>query len=239
MAASHLFTVVGDGNVRRNMTTMNRASRPAMSNAKVIDCLALSTVRSSLLEVPEAANVCIFQSVSAILASSADTGSIFGTIDPVLTELASVLREFCEARSSIQILVAPPMFRLTPVWYHRHLPEISHQFSTAMTSNRPRNLHLLSSPVCQDLCDDGIFLNPVAGLHYLLHLFDDAQRVVDASAAKGLKYFKSLLVIIVSEECLFLVYPFNRLMSIAQRVIDASASKGLKYFKSLPVRIVS
>ena len=45
-------------------------------------------------------------------------------------------------------------------------------FSSAFTSNQPPNLHLLPSFTSQDLSPDGVFLNPISGLHYLIHLFD-------------------------------------------------------------------
>ena len=40
-----------------------------------------------------------------------------------------------------------------------------------MTSDRPANLFLIPSPVRQELAPDGINLTPVAGLHYVIHLF--------------------------------------------------------------------
>ena len=77
------------------------------------------------------------------------------------------------------------MFRTSPVWYRQGLPQIAHQFSSVMSTTRPRNLHLLASAVTQTLVADGVHLDPVAGLHYVLHLFDDAQHVISAIGPKG------------------------------------------------------
>ena len=185
MPTAALYAVVGDVNIRRNMTAMNVASRVNMASAKLIDCSTASSLVQALKTVPDNTSVCVVQCISSILASVQDTGSIFGTIDPILADFAGVLREFCSSRVDLQVTVAPPLYRLTPVWYRRHLPEIVQQFSSILSTNRPRNLHLLSSSVCQDLTDDGFSLTPIAGLHYLIHLFDESEALVKAIGAKG------------------------------------------------------
>ena len=185
MPPAQLIAVIGDDNVRRNMTVMNRSSRPLMETAKVIDCHTSATLRQALKDVPQEVTGCIIQSVSSIIAAAADAGSVFSTIDPVLTEFSATISEFCSAKASLQVLVAPPMFRTSPCWYRRGLPEISHQFSLILSANRPRNLHLLSGPTTQDLSEDGYHLTPVSGLHYVLHLFDDAQRFLNLIGARG------------------------------------------------------
>ena len=186
MPVAQLFAIIGDGNVRRNMTATNIASRPAMPTAKIIDCVSSSTFRQGLRDVPDNCTICVVQCLTAILAGTIDTGSIFSTVDPVLTEFGSVLREFCASRSNLLVTVMPPTFRETPVWYRRHLSQVAQQFSSILSQNRPANLHLLSSPGCQDLCPDGVHFTPVAGLHFILHLFDDAQRVVSSIGARGI-----------------------------------------------------
>ena len=104
---------------------------------------------------------CLVQSVMSFLASADDTGAIF----------ESMLREYCGQRSWIQVVVAPPMYCTTPVWYRRSLPLIALQFSAIVSLGWPRNLHLLTSPVSQELASDRVHLDPVSGLHYVLHLF--------------------------------------------------------------------
>ena len=185
MPSGQLFTVVGDANVRRNMTTMNMASREAMATAKVVDCKDLSAMAQCLRDISSDTTVCLVQSITSFLVSTTFAGTVFGTIDPILTEFAQQLQGFCSTRPSLQVLVAPPMYQFVPFWYRRHLPEVSQQFSAILSGQPARNLHLLSSPISQDLCEDGIHLTPVAGLHYLLNLFDDAKRVLSSIHAKG------------------------------------------------------
>ena len=45
----------------------------------------------------------------------------------------------------------------------------------ALSAARPSNLLLMASFVSQDLMPDGMFLTPVSGLHYVLHIFDQAE----------------------------------------------------------------
>ena len=193
MPPAQLYVVIGDSNVRRNMTQMTMASREAMTTAKVVDCVALSSLAQTLREVPAEATVLLVQSLTSFLVSAEDAGTIFGTIDPVLGEFNTLIRGFATSRHALQVMVAPPMYRASPAWYRRHLPQIAHQFSLVLSASRPKNLHLLSSSVVQDLCPDGVHLTPVAGLHYLLHLFDDAQRVLTALSSKG-NYYLSFMV---------------------------------------------
>ena len=47
--ASRIFSVIGDANVKRNMTSLNIASREVMKNAQVIDYLGVSPIDQALL----------------------------------------------------------------------------------------------------------------------------------------------------------------------------------------------
>ena len=52
-----------------------------------------------------------------------------------------------------------------------------------MSSDAPPNLHLIKSFISQDLMPDGKFLTPVSGLHYVLHVFDQANSTLDTAQA--------------------------------------------------------
>ena len=115
MPVTQLYAVVGDGNVRRNMTTMNIASRPSMSTAKVIDCQSFDQFPAALGDVPADATVLIVQSLTSFLCACPDTGSIYSTIDPLLTEFSNQLREYCSRRATLLVAVSPPAYQSTPV----------------------------------------------------------------------------------------------------------------------------
>ena len=75
-------------------------------------------------------------------------------------------------------MIAPPMYRTQPTWYLHHLPELSVEFSRVLSHDQPANLSILTSFYNQNLLDDGFNLNPVSGLYFLLHLFDDSERIL-------------------------------------------------------------
>ena len=72
---------------------------------------------------------------------------------------------------------------MRPYWYRSQLPEVATQFSTCFSSGRPPNLHLLPSFINQDVTSDGVSLTPVAGLHYILHVFDQSEALLTLSEA--------------------------------------------------------
>ena len=83
-------------------------------------------------------------------------------------------------RPDLQLTIAPPLFRPRPSWYHQNMSWVATQFSSCFSSDRPSNMHLLSSHINQELGPDGVLLTPVAGLHYILHLFDQSVSTLGA-----------------------------------------------------------
>ena len=86
---------------------------------------------------------------------------------------------------SFQVFLAPPLFRQQPFWYQSGLTQVATRFSAAFSSDSAPNLTLLPSFACQDLMPDGKHLTPVAGLHYILHLFDQAEASIKSSSQAG------------------------------------------------------
>ena len=84
---SRLFSIVGDSNVRRNMTGLNIASREAMKSAQVIDCELISSLEAALAEVRAESTICIVAAITGFLLSPGDCGTVSSTIDPVLVKL--------------------------------------------------------------------------------------------------------------------------------------------------------
>jgi len=79
------------------------------------------------------------------------------------------------------VIVAPPMYRTTPVWYRDGLPEILTKFSSMMTSPEAPKMRLLPSFSTPEFDSDGIHLTPYSGLAYVLHLFDSATSILSAT----------------------------------------------------------
>ena len=105
MSVSRIFTIIGDANVRRNMTALNIASRSSMKNAQIIDHVGGIPLEQVLPGVRPESNVCIIASITDLLISGGDCGTIFSTIDPVLSSLHAQLTAFCVSRPDLQVLV--------------------------------------------------------------------------------------------------------------------------------------
>ena len=87
MSISRLFTVIGDSNIRDNMTSLNMASREVMKHAQVLNCPQLSGLGSVFSEIRVDSNVCVFAGVTQLLMSTPECSTIYATIDPVLASL--------------------------------------------------------------------------------------------------------------------------------------------------------
>ena len=100
---SWLFSIVGDSNVRRNMTGLTMASREVMKTSQIIDCGSLSSLDAALGEVRKESNVCIVATITDFLLTSGDCGTISSAVDPVLDSFRGKLTAFCNARQDLQV----------------------------------------------------------------------------------------------------------------------------------------
>ena len=100
---SRLFSIIGDSNIRRNMTGLNIASRDSMKTAQVISCPPLSELESALASVRSESNVCIYAGLTGHLLASPEGNTIYATIDPVLSQIRDLLFKICSVRPSLQV----------------------------------------------------------------------------------------------------------------------------------------
>ena len=100
---SRLISVVGDSNVRRNMTSLNIASRESMKKAEVIDCSLITTLDSALIGVRPESSQCIVACITEFLLLAGECGTILSSIDPVLSTFAQKLSQFCSSRPKLQV----------------------------------------------------------------------------------------------------------------------------------------
>ena len=102
---SRLITIIGDGNVRRNMTGMNVASRDCMKNAQVIDYMAPASFDQAFREIRPESTTCIIAALTDLLLSGGDCGTIYSSIDPILTTFRTKLLDLCSQRPDLQARV--------------------------------------------------------------------------------------------------------------------------------------
>ena len=183
MSVARCFSILGDSNVQRHMNPTNCRDRPLMSSCQVVPCGRLSLLAESLRSVKAETTVCILACVTNFLTASEDAGGSVGfRVEPVLLEMLAVLGAAAGAFPDRAYLVAPPMYRHSPLWYRDGLPEVLNKFSGVMKT-RPANVHLMSSFATPELISDGVHLTPYSGLEFVLHLFDNAGSVLDAVQA--------------------------------------------------------
>ena len=109
---SRMISVVGDDNVRRNMTGLNLASREAMKSSQVIDCSNLASLDAALDSVRSDSTVCIVACITEFLVASGDCGTIFSTIDPILATFTQKLHDFCSRRQTTRVNNLLPLANL-------------------------------------------------------------------------------------------------------------------------------
>ena len=104
MSICRAFTIIGDQNVRRNMTALNIASRDVMKSAQVIDCMSLSDLDAALGEVKAETEVLIVATITEFLLSGGDCGTIYSSIDPILGTFTSKMVVFCAYRPALKVI---------------------------------------------------------------------------------------------------------------------------------------
>ena len=176
------FSVIGDSNVRRNMTPFNIRDRPGMADAQVLSCSRLEVLPDALRSVRASSSILILACISNYLTSSEESSTTSDRVSAVISEFRQHVDSFCASRPTTLVVVAPPTYRTMPHWYTIGLPEILIQFSSLVSSSRPANLHLIGSFATPDLMPDGVHLTPYSGLQYIVHLFDAARALSQAPA---------------------------------------------------------
>ena len=107
---SRLISIIGDANVRRNMTGLNVGSREAMKNAQVINYAAPAPFDQVLKEVRADAEVCIIAALTDLLLVGGDSGTIYASIDPILTSFRTKVFNYCDSHPNQQVILLNLLF---------------------------------------------------------------------------------------------------------------------------------
>ena len=125
-----------------------------MAGCQVIPCTKISILSEALKSVRKESNACILSCISNFLTASDDAGSsVAFRVEPIMTEFLSAINDSAQNNPDRFYLVAPPMYRRSPLWYRDGISEILTKFSTVMKA-RDRNVHLMSSFSTPELVDD-------------------------------------------------------------------------------------
>ena len=179
MATMLKFCLLGDSNVKRNMTPTCCRDRPLLMSAQVVQCGRFEAFQQSLKNVKTDVNVCVVACLSNFIAMTEDTSeSVSHRVGPLLDDVFTMISQECESNPARRYLVSPPMYRRSPLWYRDGLPEILNKFS-AMSKVYPQsNLGLLPSFPSPVLESDGVHLNPYSGIEYVLHLTNSSENLI-------------------------------------------------------------
>lgn len=140
------FALLGDSNIQRHINKTNVRASPSLKSAQILPCGHLEIFQETLAKIRPDVNVCILSCLTNFLTSADSTSStISHRIDPVLLTIQTTLADFCSASPDRLCLVAPPMYRTSPLWYREGLPEVLTLFSSTLSADRPANLHILPS----------------------------------------------------------------------------------------------
>ena len=101
--ASRRFSIIGDANVRRNMTGLNVASRDNMKAADIIDYVGASPFEQALQLVKPDSDACIIAALTDPLLSNGDCGTVTASIDPILNSFSASIYSFCVLHPTIQV----------------------------------------------------------------------------------------------------------------------------------------
>ena len=126
------YSIVGDSNVKRHMNPSNCQDRPLMAGCQVIPCTKISILSEALKSVRKESNACILSCISNFLTASDDAGSsVAFRVEPIMTEFLSAINDSAQNNPDRFYLVAPPMYRRSPLWYRDGISEILTKFSTS------------------------------------------------------------------------------------------------------------
>jgi len=94
------FSLLGDSNVKRNVSRMSRKACPALKDAEIIPCGSLDILAGSLSRVKSECTVCIISCLTNALASCEGSSSISLRVGPALDEIQKIIFSSCEVSPS-------------------------------------------------------------------------------------------------------------------------------------------
>jgi len=159
---SYEFTILGDSNVQRNLVDYNCTDREDMKSAQVVPCTSFTTFAGSFPKIRAESNVLIVSCLSNFLRDSESSTEASNRISGVFEAVRDILLPYCDSNPDLQVMVAPPQFSRSPLWYSESI-SLSHQLlqSIIIAPAQVDNIHLLpafSDEVTKDFISEKLFL---------------------------------------------------------------------------------
>ena len=173
------FALLGDSNVHPHINKTSCRAHSSLKSAQVLACGHIGIFQGTLDKVRSDVDVCIIACLTNFLTGAHGHSTVALRVEPVFQEIRASLDLFCAAAPARLVMISPPMYRTNPTWYREGLPEVLTLFSSCFaTSDRPPNLHVLSSFATPEFDQDGVHLTAYSGLEYVLHLFDASHGLI-------------------------------------------------------------
>lgn len=138
-----IFSIVGDSNVRRFLSSVNKRACPDLENAQILTCMKAPLLPEALSQVNADCEVVIVTCVTNFITDATGSSTISAKVEPVITKFLDQIACSSDLNPDRLYLVGPPMFRSRPGWYREGLSEILTKFSSVMTRNPPAKLKLM------------------------------------------------------------------------------------------------
>lgn len=132
----------------------------------------------TLRSIRSESTVVIIACLTNFLTSSEEAGSsVSFRIGPVLQDALTLINEVALSHADLQFTIAPPLYRLTPLWYRDNISKVLLKFSEVF-KGKAGNVHLMPSFNSPVLESDGVHLTAYSGLEFVPYLFDSAVQVL-------------------------------------------------------------
>ena len=93
MAQLRSFSIIGDSNIKRNISKTNARACPQMSGSQILSCQKLELLDEVLGRLRNETNVCILSCVTNFLTSSEEDSVVSKRIEPVLDQFAGAISD--------------------------------------------------------------------------------------------------------------------------------------------------
>ena len=148
----YLFSILGDSNVQRNLVDYNCSDREDLRSAQLIPCTSFTTFPGCFPKIRAESNVLIVACLSNFLRDSESSVDPSVRITNTLQAVRDVILPYCDANPDLHVMLAPPQFSRTPVWYSESIGLTQRLVKAIiMDASELTNIHLLpsfSSEVC-------------------------------------------------------------------------------------------
>lgn len=137
------FSIVGDSNVRRFLSSVNKRACPDLENAQILTCAKAPLLPEALSQVGVDRGVVIIACVTNFITDATGSSTVSAKVEPVVTKFLRQILDSSELNPDRLFLVCPPMFRASPGWYREGLSEVLTKFSSVMSKDPCKNLKLM------------------------------------------------------------------------------------------------